>query len=388
MHKQQAHQSFWDNQSKPIIGLSPMDGVTDHPYRFIQKLYGHPDLIYTEFSSVEGITHGSSAFLKEFLFDETQRPVISQIYGTDPQAFYEATVVACELGFDGVDINMGCPAKNVAHRGAGAGLITNPRQAQEIIANVKRAILDWSNGQTLLKGAPSISHHLHQQIQNRHSELPSIYQQPRSIPVSIKTRIGYDKQIITEWIPYLLEMNVAAITIHGRTLKQQYSGKANWSAIGEAALLAKQTQTKIIGNGDVSSWKDAQQKIQQYQVDGVLIGRASFGNPFIFRPALTEILNPPDDQRSGEVAVSDAESNHADNSQLPPIRQLAQVAVKHAEVFERSFQQFENYSFMPMRKHLGWYIRGIPNASEVRSQLFKTNSAAEVKLILQQSGLF
>src|SRR5262245_47814010 len=109
---------FWSTLSQPIIGLSPMDGVSDHPFRQIQKKYGQPAVVYTEFTSVEGVCHGADRLLKDFLFDESQRPIIGQIYGTTPEYFRQTSIVLCELGFDGIDINMGCPAKNVAHAGA------------------------------------------------------------------------------------------------------------------------------------------------------------------------------------------------------------------------------------------------------------------------------
>lgn len=354
--------NFWQSTPSPILGLSPMDGVTDHPFRHIQKKFGNPAIVFTEFSSVEGITHGSTAFLKEFLFDESQRPVVAQIYGTDPQAFYEATIVVCFLGFDGVDINMGCPAKNVAQRGAGAGLIRTPELAQTIITSVQKAIKDWSEGQTLDKGAPSLKSTIRKSILQRHRQLPPVYQHPRELPMSVKTRIGYDTVSIEHWLPYLLEMKPEAITIHGRTLKQRYEGDADWSAIGRAAELAKGSGVKILGNGDVNSRSAALEKCATYNTDGVLIGRASFGNPYLFSVETMEAGNRP---------ISD----------------LAHVALVHSEVYEQSMTLFEKYSFMPMRKHLGWYIRGIPDASLIRAQLFKAQSAQEVRTILQATHL-
>ena len=138
--------SFWDTLATPIIGLSPMDGLTDHPFRHIQKKYGNPTIMYTEFTSVEGVCHGATQLLKDFLFDETQRPLIAQIYGTTPSYFRQTAILLCQLGFDGIDINMGCPVKNVAHSGAGAALIKTPRLAQEIIAATKQGVINWQNG--------------------------------------------------------------------------------------------------------------------------------------------------------------------------------------------------------------------------------------------------
>lgn len=332
-----------------------MDDVTDHPYRFIQKKYGNPDVVYTEFTSVEGVCHGASRLLKDFLFDETQRPVVAQVYGTTPEFFRQTAIVLCELGFDGIDINMGCPAKNVAHSGAGAALIKTPELAQEIIRATKQGVEDWVNGQSsqdCLNITPSIV----SEVQKRHATLPAEYQVRRRLPVSVKTRIGYDEEQVSEWIPKVLEMEVVALALHGRTLKQRYMGEADWEAIGKAAEICRQTPTLILGNGDVSSLTDAYQKIEKYNLHGALIGRASWGNPFVFQP-----------QSQNE--------------------NLFKIAVEHAQLYEDSFKNEDRYFFLPMRKHLGWYTKGIANASEIRMALFQSNTAAEVKEIFEHYHL-
>ncbi len=350
--------SFWQNFSKPIIGLSPMDGVTDHPYRFIQKKYGNPDLIYTEFTNVEGLCHGAEKLLTDFLYDETQRTIIAQIYGTTPKYFRQAATILCELGFDGVDINMGCPAKTVASSGAGAALIKNPELAKQIIIETKAGVTDFLNGKRA-RDCEDIRPHIVAEVEKRHAALPPEHQQKTIIPVSVKTRIGYDKPVIEEWIPWLLEQEPAAIALHGRTLKQQYSGFASWDHIGQAAQLCKQTTTKMLGNGDISDLADAQTKITIYGLDGTLIGRASFGNPFIFLGEKTE--NP--------------------NS-------LFQIAIEHSRLFEQTYSPIHpRYSFMPMRKHLGWYCSGFDAAKEVRAKLFLANSAADVETVFKEYNL-
>src|SRR3972149_8194050 len=143
------HSGFWHELSRPIIGLSPMDGVTDHPYRHIQKKYGRPDVVYTEFATVEGFCRGVEKVLDDFLFNEEQRPIVAQIYGTSPQLFREAATALCQMGFDGIDINMGCPAKSVAHSGAGAALILTPKLAQEILKATKAGVGGWQNGKNV-----------------------------------------------------------------------------------------------------------------------------------------------------------------------------------------------------------------------------------------------
>ena len=346
-----------------------MDGVSDAPFRSIQKKYGNPSILYTEFSSVEGICHGSTTFEKEFLYDGHQHPIVAQIFGTEPECFYQSAILCAELGFDGVDINMGCPAKNVAHRGAGAGLIRTPSLAQQIVAAVKRGVKDWSEGANI-EHCPDITEKSRQIVNQRKAQLVAHASQQNGattdpteptkrplLPVSIKTRVGYDTPSVSEWIPLLLETEPSTIALHGRTLKQQYGGEANWEIIGTAAQLMRTSSVLLLGNGDLRSREDALEHIRQYGTDGALIGRATFGNPFIF-------LDTP-----------------------PAGANIPQIALEHAQLYEQNMQQFEKYSFLPMRKHLGWYIRGMDKASEIRSKLFTTNTAAEVAQIFQEYQL-
>ena len=143
------NRGFWDKLKYPIIGLAPMDGVTDAPFRYIACKYGNPDLIVTEFTSVEGICHGATKNLRAFIFDRSERPICAQLFGSTPDAFYNAAFVVCELGFDGIDINMGCPAGNIASKGAGAALIKTPKLAQQIILRTKEAAKDWYEGKKI-----------------------------------------------------------------------------------------------------------------------------------------------------------------------------------------------------------------------------------------------
>ncbi len=350
------NEHFWQTLQNPILGLSPMDGLTDQPFRHIQKKYGKPAVMYTEFTSVEGVCHRATQLLKDFLFDETQRPIIGQIYGTTPSYFRQTALLLCELGFDGVDINMGCPAKNVAHSGAGAALIKTPKLAQEIIRETKAGIEDWQNGKTPAD-CPDISTEIAVIVAQRHAKLPLVYQAKRVIPVSVKTRVGYDQPIVHEWIPTLLEMDIAAIALHGRTLKQQYSGLASWEEIGKAAEIVKTTPTRILGNGDIADRADALTKIATYGTDGALIGRATLGNPFVF------LENPP----------------------LTP--SIFAIAAEHVALFEETYGLDEKYNFLPMRKHLAWYVKAIPNASEIRTKLVLSKTAQEVSEILAQYHL-
>lgn len=344
------HQGFWATLPKPIIGLSPMDGVTDQPYRFLQKKYGQPDVVYTEFTSVEGLCHGADRLLQDFLFDETQRPIVAQIYGTTPNFFRQAATILCQLGFDGIDINMGCPAKNVAHSGAGAALIETPQLAQEIVHQTKAGVQDWVDGKTAAD-CPDIIDQIATNVAERHAHLPPEYQQKQPIPVTVKTRVGFKEKKAAEWAKILLETEPVVIAFHGRTLKQQYGGLADWDEIAAAAEVINQTDTMVFGNGDVASREDALHRAKQYNLDGILVGRASFGNPMVFLPA---------DHKNQELS-------------------RFELALEHAKLYEQTFQDHQKYSFLPMRKHLGWYAKGVPGAKQLRVELFKTNSAAEVE---------
>lgn len=233
-------QGFWKELSKPIVGLSPMDGVTDAAFRYIVDKYGKPDILFTEFTSAEGLERGAVSLLNAFVYHQTQTPTVAQIFGANPKSFYTAAFIISELGFDGIDINMGCPDKNVAKHGGGAGLILDPKRAQEIIIETKKGVTDWSEGRTME------DIHMHSNImrwikdyQKAHNIIPT----RRILPISVKTRIGYDKVVTEDWIKSLLEVEPVNISIHGRTLKQLYSGKADWEEIGKAAEIIKKTAT-------------------------------------------------------------------------------------------------------------------------------------------------
>ncbi len=345
---QDSFRGFWSDLADPIIGLSPMDGVTDAPYRRMMTKYGKPSLFITEFANVEGLARGAVSMLHHFIFDESERPIVAQIYGVETDSFYKVALMCCELGFDGIDINMGCPANKIARRGSGGGMILHPKQAQRVVITVKKAITDWSEGKTMEDAEirPKIIKAVNIQKKNDVKR--------KLLPVSVKTRIGFDQIVTKEWIKTLLDVEPANISLHGRTLKQMYSGKANWDEIGKAAMICKGTDTTILGNGDITSVDDAKKKIKDYGVDGVLVGRATFGNPWFF---------------SGYKANAE---------------EHAKVAVEHCELFEKIFP---NRKFWAMRKHLAWYMRGFDGARDMRKELMLTNSSAEVLEIFKKQSV-
>src|SRR5919106_3315103 len=275
--------SFWNDIARPIIGLSPMDGITDASFRYITAKHGGPDVTMTEFVNIQSAFYSPHTLLKDFTYGDIERPVVAQIYGKTPELFYRVAHIVCEMGFDGLDINMGCPARKVAATGCGAALIRAPHLAREIIRAVKRGIQNWYEGRTL--NDVGLGDDIIEEIKlaNRRRAGHEQPQQRRVIPVSVKTRLGYDRNVIDEWLPTLLEENLAAVSLHGRTLEQGYKGEADWDAIGRAVEIAKSSSTLILGNGDVHDLRDAYRRVCETRVDGVLIGRGAQGDPWLFR---------------------------------------------------------------------------------------------------------
>lgn len=357
--------NFWQNLPQPIIGLAPMDGVTDAAFRLIVAQQGPGDVSFTEFTSVGDICRGPEFLLASLLYSELERPVIAQLYGKDPALFYLAAHVVCELGFDGLDINMGCPSRNVAASGSGAGLIRTPDLAHEIIRAARQGITDWAAGHSLVQAGlkPSRADLIDAMNLSR-AGIPSIPRRP--IPLSVKTRIGYDSVVIEPWIAHLLEEQPAAITVHGRTLEQMYRGQADWAAIARAAGLARQTDTLLLGNGDLQSMQDVMSRVRESRVHGVLIGRGALGSPWVFRVNPTVRLAC----RAGSLSIAEPDV---------PLTERFAVMLDHARHFETIFGQVR---FPRMRKHLGWYAKGFRGAAMMRSAMVRTSSAKDVERLV------
>jgi len=342
-----------------------MDGVTDAAFRFIVAQQGGADVSFTEFTSVGDLCRGPEFLLSSLLYSELERPVIAQLYGKDPALFYLAAHVVCELGFNGLDINMGCPSRNVAASGSGAGLIRTPDLAHEIIRAARQGIVDWAAGQSLVQAGlkPARADLIHA-MNIKRTGTASVPRGP--IPLSVKTRIGYDSVIIEPWIAHLLEERPAAITVHGRTLEQMYRGHADWSAIARAAGLARQTDTLLLGNGDLQSMQDVMGRVQESRVHGVLIGRGALGSPWVFRANTAVRLA----YRTGSLSVAEPEL---------PLAERFDVMLDHARHFETIFGQAR---FPRMRKHLGWYVKGFPGAAMMRSAMVRTCSSKDVERLV------
>lgn len=361
--------SFWRQLPRPIIGLAPMDGVTDMAFRHVVATYGRPDVIFTEFTNVHDICQGRQMGWEPLRFTGRQRPIVAQLYGKHPDLFYQAAHVVSELGFDGLDINMGCPSKNVASSGSGAGLIKTPELALEIMAATKRGLHDWAKGQTLAEAGlkPAIA----ERVTGFHTaQEPCSPQNDRqALPLSVKTRLGYDSVIIKEWSACLAQGQPEVISIHGRTLKQLYRGEADWEAIAEAAAQIRQHGILAFGNGDIGALNESIARIQASGVDGVLIGRAALGNPWIFQGK--ELI------REG----AKARSTHPVSEPTVSRKDRFDMLLKHARAFER----FHDAARFPrMRKHLGWYCSGFPHAAALRAKMVKTNNAQDVERLLHE----
>ncbi len=326
---------IWQNLPQPIFGLSPMDGITDSVFRTMAYRHGPPDVLFTEFVSVEALSRKIPAIFRDLQYENHERPMIAQIYGYEPEAFEKCIPLLAELGFDGVDINMGCPAKSVVHSGGGAALIKTCPHAKTIIKTCAKALDEWHD------------------------------KTGKQIPLSVKTRLGYDQIIVKDWIGELLECEeISNISIHGRTLKQGYSGSANWDAIAEAAELARGSKILILGNGDLQSFEDAIQKIEQTKVNGVLFGRATYGQPWFFREKEKYRVNVG--ARCNVPLQMNSETR-------------IQTLLEHARLLA---ERKDPKHFPQIRKHAGWYLKNFAGASELRAQLVRVNSLAEMEAIL------
>ena len=360
--------SFWQKIPKPVIGLSPMDGVTDASFRFITAKHGGPDVLITEFVNVESAFFAPDVLIKDLTYAEIERPVVAQIYGHTPELFYKLAHVVCELGFDGLDINMGCPSKKVAAKGSGAALILNPSLAQSIIRSARQGIKDWFEGQTLLD--LKFSPELIQKIKFSNRTRTGLETPPcrRLIPLSVKTRLGYDQIVVEDWIQTLLEEKPSVISLHGRTLKQMYKGNADWDSIARAVDMAKNSGTLIFGNGDLQNMKDVYRRVRETKVDGVLIGRSAQGNPWIFKA-----------KDRVKLALRSYNSACIYGTEIN-LDVRMRVIIEHCDHFEK---HLGSTRFVGMRKHLAWYCKGFRGASDLRSQMVRLKNVGEVAKCLR-----
>jgi len=309
---------FWNNLKKPILIQAPMEDVTDTVFRQIIIRCGKPDVFFTEFTNVEGMcSRGRDKVAKRLIFTSVEHPIVAQIWGNNPKNYFETAKLIKDMGFDGIDINMGCPEKSVVKKGLCAALINNPSLAKEIILATR-------------EGAGGL-------------------------PLSIKTRIGIKNIQTEEWATFLLNLNLDALIIHGRTVAEMSDYPAHWDEIGKVVKLrdSLKLRTLIIGNGDVKDLSDAMEKYEKYKVDGIMIGRGIFDNLWVFNKDI--------------------------NPENIPYEEKLKLLVSHIKLFDKTWgsRSLGTKNFSIMKKFYKIYISGMPNASIVRAELMKFQNAKE-----------
>ena len=312
-----------------------MADVTDAAFRRLVAKYGKPDVMWTEFVSVDGLcSPGREVLLKDFIYTEAERPIVAQIFGSKPDNFFKVARLIKELGFDGIDINMGCPDRNVEKQGGGAAMIKNPSLAQEVIAAAK----EGGGG----------------------------------LPISVKTRVGYNKIELDTWIPKLLETKLAALTIHARTRKEMSDVPANWERVKEIVEMARGTGTLVIGNGDVKDLEDARRKASETGADGVMLGKATFGRPWLFSNSPQEYFH---------FCKQKLVAHELENKESPEVlERILTIMVEHTKLFDELLGDVK--SFAVMKKHYKAYANGFDGAKELRIRLMETEGAEDVEKVV------
>ena len=321
--------NFWKDLPKPFFILAPMEDVTDASFRFICKEFG-ADMMYTEFISSDGLIRDAKKSIAKLVTHDYEAPIGIQIYGNIPEAMVDAAKMAEDAvritgghGADLIDINFGCPVSKIARRGAGSGMMREPDKMVQITKMVVDAV---------------------------------------KLPVTVKTRLGWDEdsKIIVELARRLQDVGIKALTIHGRTRAQMYKGEADWSLIAKVKE-DPAIQIPIIGNGDIDSAQKAAEAFNRYGVDGIMIGRATYGRPWIFK----EIRD------------------YLDKGVLPQpmsVKQRVEIARRH---FAKSLEvKGEVVGVLEMRRHLSCYFKGLPDFKETRLKLVTTKDTGEIYSLL------
>ncbi|MEY2665132.1 MAG: hypothetical protein RLZZ480_237 [Candidatus Parcubacteria bacterium] len=337
--------NFWQQLPKPFFVVAPMADVTDAAFRRMLAKYGKPDVMWTEFVAADGLVRatpeGKEKLMADLIYSEEERPIVAQLFSSNVEYMEYAANLCRELGFDGIDINMGCPDRSIEKQGCGSAMIKTPEVAREIIRAAKRGAKD--------------------------------------IPVSVKTRIGYNKDEIDTWIPVLLEEQPAVLTVHARTRKEMSKAPAQWERVARVVALRDKLapDTRIIGNGDVLSMDDARQKVSETGADGAMIGRALFGNPWFFHPTkrLPHRLNAlPTHGVDREKLISHDVTE--EGVEYVSLEERLRVMVEHTKLFE---ELLPHKNFAVMKKHYKAYVNGFHGAAEFRHELMEQNSAADVE---------
>jgi tRNA-dihydrouridine synthase B len=317
--------NLWTSLPRPILALAPMEGVTDFAFRAICKDWG-ADVVYTEFVSADAIAHGAKKVLDKLKYDEAQRPVVAQIFGHDSEAFAYAAKLIAKLGFDGLDINLGCPARKVINHGSGGALLRDPKFARQLI----------------LKAVESCD-----------------------LPVSLKMRTSVRKEAKStervtalDFLAAINDLPIAAIMVHGRALEQGHSGEVDLAMIAE---VKKRFSGVVLANGGVFSPEIAKQTLEATGADGLGLARGTWGQPWLFK------------QVKGYLATGQYHN-------IPTADRLASI-IKQAELAD---QDKGRRGLLEFRKHLAKYIRDFPGAADLRHQAVQIETVADVRKIINQ----
>lgn len=318
--------SFWNNLKKPFFALAPMADATDPAFRKLIASYKSADVMWTEFVSADGLYHtrevqkipdAENPLMLDLQYDAAERPIVAQLFTHSPDMMEYAARLVASLGFDGVDINMGCPDRSVMKQKAGAELIRYPEQAVALIHAAKKS----------------------------------------GLPVSVKTRLGYNKDELETWLPTLLGGEPSAVTIHARTKKELSLVPARWERVARAVEIRDEcgSSARILGNGDVQSLDDARAKIAATGADGAMIGRAVFGRPWLF------------DERVNEATLS--------------LRDRLSALLAHTALYE---ELLPHKHFIKVRRMYKSYVSGFDGAKDLRERLMNVQTALEVKEVITQ----
>ncbi len=343
MMKKIKSKNIWTELPRPILALAPMYDVTDSAFRQIIADFGHPGLFFTEFVSAAGLASdkGRPKLLRELYFTKKEQPIIAQVFGANRETMYQTGKLVAKLGFAGLDINMGCPDRAVIKQGAGAALILKPKLAREIIASAKAGAGD--------------------------------------LPVSVKTRIGFNKIEWEKWLSELLLAEPAALTVHLRTKKELSGPPAHWELATDIARLVKKSGVPLLMNGDVKSAQEGRDLAQKYGLDGVMIGRGIFGQPWLFANSAKSLTTKRELSR------------HALDEEVSLEERLLTL-VKHSQLFAKYYlpgptnqKLFAGHTknFAVMKKHFKAYVRDFAGSSELRAKLMECDNAEAVEKIIK-----
>ena len=317
--------SFWQDLAiakKPFFALAPMEGATDSLFRQIISITGKPDVFFTEFTNVEGLfSKGEGMVERRLRHTKSEFPLIAQIWGLEPNLFYKAAKLLRVMNFTGIDINMGCPDVSVTKKGACSALIKNKSLAKEIITAVKEGASD--------------------------------------LPVSVKTRLGFSEISINDWIEFLLDQQLDALIVHGRTRKEMSKVPAHWNEIGKVVKLRnmKKLQTVIVGNGDIKSRAEGVNIAEKHNVDGIMIGRGVFENAWIFKQSADVI----------HISYNDR----------------IDLLNKHLTLYEN--EPIHRLPYHTLKKYFKIYIRDFDGANVLRQALMETDDISSAREVLKHS---